>query len=121
MEYGEILSTVGGGSGIAAVLVVAIPRLLDAVRSARRDDAKGTELAAELVRERADEHRECREEVAELRTTIADCQRKHAETDARAAATETMLADLRGVVVWMQTQIEQLRRDSQRATQEPAE
>jgi signal transduction histidine kinase len=132
MEFGEILSTVGGGSGIAAVLIVAIPRLLDAVRSYRRDDAKGTELAAELVRERADEHRECREEVAELRHSVAACEVKHARQEVRLAATEAkaeasearavalegVVSELRGVVSWMRRKLEDLEAQH---TQEPAE
>jgi hypothetical protein len=84
MDAREFISTVGGGSGIAAVLYVTIPKIVDAFRASRRDDAKGTELAADLIRERADEHRECREEVAALRDQVGDlrvsvvaCESKH--------------------------------------------
>ncbi len=126
MEFGEILSTVGGGSGIAAVLYVTIPKLVDVLKARGRQDAEGTALAAELIRERAGEHRECLEEVAELRGSIVACEKRHAESDARAAATEAVVAELRGVVAWMRSEIDTLRRELSRHTNstpspEPAE
>lgn len=128
MEFGEILSTVGGGSGIAAVLYVALPKLADVVRARGKREADGTALAAELVRERADEHRECREEVAQLREQVSDLRvsvvasdAKHVACEVRANTLESVVAELRGGMAWMQRQIEDLRRDSNRPTQEPAE
>lgn len=139
----EVLSLAGDVGGIGALLLVlayvVAPEAIRAWRARNhgaaevamradrettarhRIDAEGHALAAELVRERADEHRACREEVAELRVTITDCQRKHAESDARATALEAIVADLRGAVSWMQTQIETLRRDSQRPSEGAAE
>jgi len=88
MTFSEVMSAVGGGSGIAAVLYVTIPKLADVLKARGRAGAEGTALAAELVRERADEHRECREEVAQLRDQVGDlrvsvvaCESKHTEAE----------------------------------------
>jgi chromosome segregation ATPase len=114
MDTSELISTVGGGSGIAAVLVVAIPRVLDAIRASRRDDAKGTELAAELVRERADEHRECREEVAQLRDQVGDLRVSIVACESKHEHAERLIADLF-------RRLTRIERDSDHPQPEPAE
>jgi hypothetical protein len=114
MAFPEILSMVGGGSGIAAVLYVVAPKVVDAVRAHGKRDADGTALAASLVRERADEHRECREEVAQLRENVADlrvsvvaCESKHAQAEA--------------MISHMFNRLTRLERDSDSPGMEPAE
>ena len=135
----ELLSHLLSGGLAGTIVALAIylgPKLIElvkahsqnatevAVTTAREETARRRIEAKEAARtdgvlERL--HGDCREELDAMRLTVDDCQRKHAESEARATAMEAVVAELRGVVSWMRRELAELRRDSQRPEQEPAE
>lgn len=125
------------GSGLVALAVAAAPRIAELVRTwlTRRADVQIAEVEAaagkadreasqrietlsvgeRVLRDRADEHREARQEVAALRLemgaardAIDDCHRKHAVSEALGRALQDQIADQRDVIGWMRHQIDRL-------------
>lgn len=125
------------GSGLVALAVAAAPKIFELARTwlTRRADVQIAEVKADaeradreasqrietltvgerVLRDRADEHRETRQEVAALRIelgaareAIDDCQRKHATSEAHARVLQDQIADQRDVIGWMRHQIERL-------------
>ena len=141
------LGTIAGAGG-ASLAVVLAPKAIELVRTwlSRRADVQIAEVEARKaasereasqrialaearseslgVAERvilasADDHRACREEVAELREEVAECKEQHAEQRARADAQEARADAHERVMEWMRAkidaltaQVERLSRDS---------
>lgn len=136
------------GSGLVALAVAAAPKVFELARTwlTRRADVQIAEVKAgamraereasqriemsqartaelsvaeRMVLDRADEHRACLEEVAELRGEVAECKEQHAEQRARADAQEARADAHERVMEWMRAeidaltaQVERLSRDS---------
>lgn len=136
------------GSGLVALAVAAAPKIVELARTwlTRRADVQIAEVKAgamraereasqriemsqartaelsvaeRMVLDRADEHRACLEEVAELRGDVAECKEQHAEQRARADAQEARADAHERVMEWMRAkidgltaQVERLSRDS---------
>lgn len=141
------LGTIAGAGGASLVVVLA-PKAIELVRTwlSRRADVQIAEVQAgamraereasqriemsqartaelsvaeRMVLDRADEHRACLEEVAELRGEVAECKEQHAEQRARADAQEARADAHERVMEWMRAkidaltaQVERLSRDS---------
>ncbi len=121
MEFGETLSRMAGGGIAGALVALAIvlgPKALDWLRSRSRDEAEvaktrereatarhrieadGTALAAEVVRERAEELRAKAAEHEAERTGHRACLARVAELEGRVAGETSARHALERVVFW---------------------
>jgi chromosome segregation ATPase len=69
----------------------------------------------------ADDHRECREEVAELRGRMEDCAAERMADRTRISTLETTVNDMRAVCNWLKSEMKSMRADIDTDPGQPAE
>jgi 23S rRNA G2069 N7-methylase RlmK/C1962 C5-methylase RlmI len=124
------------GAGVVSFVVAVAPKGIELVRTwlakraevaiehrkagAREETARHRLHAEELgvaermILDRAEDHRACREEVAELRDEVGHLRVSVASCEAKHDAAQSMID-------WLKAQVERLDRKSAPPTQEPAE
>jgi chromosome segregation ATPase len=95
--------------------------VLAAVKAWERVQARRTQAAERAGKREHDDHRECREEVAELRSEVTTLRVSVVACETKHDAAQREVGTLRSLVEYLGERLTRVERDSQRPTVEPAE